>query len=167
MPHTSWFSTVNILLPHCFSMLLPTFCFFFNLYWQFLTSFRSLSSYQTATRSINSHVNAKFLTFVARVMQKLYSGNGPFSFSGYLPIYRSSRTVQAKQNFSAGVSIESRVTTLRETACTLPSLTRCRRKADFCKVQVPFHINRRRFGLNWPWLKRAGSYCKALIKAPL
>jgi len=49
--------------PHYFSMLLPTFCFS-NLYWQFLASFSSLNSYQTATRSINSHVKRKILTLL-------------------------------------------------------------------------------------------------------
>ena len=52
--------------------------------------------------------------------------------------------VQAKQNvpnFSAGVLIESHVTTLIEVARTQPGLTRHRRKVDFCKVQEPFYIN--------------------------
>ena len=51
-----------------------------------------------------------------------------------------------------GVAIESRVTTRAP-----PSLTQRRRKVAFCEVQVPFYINGRKFGLNLPWLERAGS----------
>ena len=79
-----------------------------------------------------------FELFVAWVVQKVCSGNSPFShilcsfFFGYLPICRSSRMVKAKQNvpnFSAGMSIESRLTTWTEATRMLPSLTRRRTKA--------------------------------------
>ena len=68
--------------------------------------------------------------------------------------------VQAKQNvpnFSVGVLIELRVTTLIEAARTLPSFTQYQKKVDFCKVQVLFYKNRSKFGLNLPWLERGGS----------
>ena len=79
-------------------------------------------------------------------------------FSGYPTIYRSSMTVQAKQNvpdLCAGVSIESRATMLTETAPATPSLTCCRAKVDFREAQVPFYKNGRKSGLNLPWLERA------------
>ena len=57
-------------------------------------------------------------------------------FAGYSPIYKSSRTVQVKQNvtnLSVGVSIESCMTVLIDAARTPPSFTRCQTKVDFCK----------------------------------
>ena len=118
----------------------------------------------TVVDSVNQQPRERkiFDLFKARIVQKLYREMAHFHIVCVVcfGLYRSSRTVQAKQNvptFSAGVSIESRVTTLIEAARTPPSFTRRRTKVDICRVQVPFYINGHKFGLNLPWLERAGS----------
>ena len=162
-----WYSLINMLLPTLFypAATLPFLCF--NLYRQSFASFSSLSSCQTATWSIKSHVNAKFLIlFVARVVQEVYCGNGPFShilcsfvraIRRYIDRPERSRRNKMFQILVWGLSIESCVTTLIEAARTPPSLTRRQTKVDFCNGQVPFYKNGRKFGLNLPWLKRTGS----------
>ena len=67
-----------------------------------------------------------FDLFVARVVQKLNNGNGPFShILCSSAICRCVGCPDEKNvpNFSAGVSIELHVTTLIEAACMPPSLT--------------------------------------------